>query len=217
MPGQLDLRKTAVLIIDPQNDFLSEGGAVWDLVGKGVKETKVVEHLVELKKAAKEVGVPIFYSPHYYTDDEFKKWQHLNPIDKLMFDRKMFRKGTWGAEFHPQLAPDENTFLLAAHKGLSNFWTGDSNIQLRQRGIQNIILAGMSANLCVESHLRDATEHSFDVIVVKDATTGAGPEATQAAYTNYGFIATEVLNTEDVVRRLKEAAQISRKELEALA
>jgi nicotinamidase-related amidase len=205
MGAKLDPKSTAVLIIDPLNDFLSEGGVAWDLVGKGVKETKVVEHLVDLKKTANEVNVPVFYSPHYYTENEFKSWKHLNPIDNIMFERKMFKKGTWGADFHPQLQPDENTFVLAPHKGLSNFWTGDTNIQLTQRGIQTIILAGMSANLCVESHLRDAVEHGFDIITIKDATTGAGPEATQAAYTNYGFIANEVTTTEDIVKRLKES------------
>jgi nicotinamidase-related amidase len=202
--SKLDLKKTALVIVDPQNDFLSEGGVVWDLVGKGVTETKVVEHLIKLKKTAKEVGIPVFYSPHYYSDEEFKSWMHLNPIDKMMFDRKMFRKGTWGAEFHPQLQPDENTIVLAPHKALSNFWTGDIAIQLRQRNLQTIILGGMSANLCVESHLRDAIEHGFDVIVVKDATTGPGPDATKAAYTNYGFIANEVVTTDEIVRRLKE-------------
>ncbi len=97
----IDTKSTAVLIIDPQNDFLSEGGAVWDLVGKGVRETKVVEHLIEITKTAKEAGIPVFYSLHYYTDDEYENWTHLNPIDKLMFERKMFRVGTWGADFHP--------------------------------------------------------------------------------------------------------------------
>jgi len=203
MSSKIDRNKTALLIIDPQNDFLSEGGVVWDLVGKGVKDTKVVENLVELKKTAREVGIPVFYSPHYYTENEFKTWKYLNPIDKLMFERKMFNKGTWGADFHPDLQPDANTFVLAPHKGLSNFWTGDTNIQLRQRGIQTVILDGMSANLCVESHLRDAVEHGFDVIAIKDATTGAGPEATQAAYTNYGFIANEVTTTGEIVNRLK--------------
>jgi nicotinamidase-related amidase len=203
--SKLDLTKTALLIVDPQNDFLSEGGVVWDLVGKGVKETQVVEHLVELKKTAKEVGIPVFYSPHYYSDEEFKNWTHLNPIDKLMFDRKMFQKGTWGAEFHSQLKPDENTIVLAPHKALSNFWTGDIAIQLRQRNLQSIILAGMSANLCVESHLRDAIEHGFDVMVVKDATTGPGIDATKAAYTNYGFIANEIVMTSDIVKRLKQS------------
>ncbi|AKB25571.1 Isochorismatase [Methanosarcina sp. MTP4] len=196
-----------MLIIDPQNDFLSEGGVVWDLVGEGVKENHVVEHLVQLKQTAKEIGIPVVYSPHYYSDEEFSSWSHLNPIDRLMFDRKMFRKGTWGAEFHPQLQPDENTIVLSPHKALSNFWSGDVQIQLRQRNIQTIILAGMSANLCVESHLRDAIEHGFDVLVVKDATTGPGKEATQAAYVNYGLIANEVVTTEKIIHRLEQAAE----------
>jgi nicotinamidase-related amidase len=204
-----DTSRTALLIIDPQNDFLSEGGVVWDLVGEGVKDTKVVEHLVELRKAAKDAGMPVFYCPHYYNDDEFATWKHLNPIDKLMFDRKMFRSGSWGAEFHPDLLPDDNTFVLAPHKTLSGFWTSDIGIQFRQRNIDTIILAGMSANLCVESHLRDAEENGFEVLAVADATTGPGPEATQAAMVNYSLIANEVVTTDEITRRLREAAAVA--------
>lgn len=200
--SHLDRSRTAVLIIDPQNDFLSEGGVAWPLVGDGVKNTKVVEHLVELRSAAKKAGVPVFYCPHYYNDNEFATWKHLNPIDKMMFDGKMFHIGTWGAEFHPDLVPDDNTFVLAPHKGLSGFWAGDVSIQLRQRDIDTIVLAGMSANLCVESNLRDAVENGFEVLVVKDATTGPGPEATQAAMVNYGLIANEVVTTDEITQRL---------------
>jgi nicotinamidase-related amidase len=206
--SKLDPSRTALVIIDPQNDFLSEGGVVWDLVGDGVKNTKVVEHLTELRKAAKETGIPVFYSPHYYSDNEFATWKHLNPIDKMMFDRKMFRTPGWGAEFHPQLTPDDNTFVLASHKNLSGFWTSDISIQLRQRNIDTIILAGMAANLCVESHLRDAEENGFEVLVVKDATTGPGPEATQAAMVNYSLIANEVVTTAEITERLRQAATV---------
>ena len=206
--SNLNTSRTALLIIDPQNDFLSEGGVAWDLVGDGVKSTKVVEHLVELREAAKKAGMPVFYCPHYYSDNEFATWKHLNPIDKLMFDRKMFLKPGWGSDFHPDLEPDGNTYVLSPHKALSGFWAGDIAIQFRQRGIDTIILAGMSANLCVESHLRDAEENGFEVLVVKDATTGPGPEATQAAMVNYGLIANEVVTTDDITGRLREAAAV---------
>ena len=202
--SKLDLSRTALVIIDPQNDFLSEGGVAWDLVGDIVQENQVVPHLIQLREAAKEAGIPVLYSPHYYTDNEFNSWSRLNPIDKLMFDRKMFRRPGWGSEFHPQLTPDENTFVLSPHKALSGFWAGDIVIQLRQRNIDTIILAGMAANLCVESHLRDAEENGFEVIVVKDGTAGPGPEATQAAYVNYSLIANEVVMTEEIVGRLKK-------------
>ena len=201
MPN-LDSSRTALLIIDPQNDFLSEGGVAWGLVGDGVKNTKVVEHLVALRQAAKNARIPVFYCPHYYNDNEFSTWKHLNPIDQMMFEGKMFHKGTWGAEFHPDLVPDDNTFVLAPHKALSGFWSGDIGIQFRQRNIDTIVLAGMSANLCVESHLRDAQENGFEVLVVKDATTGPGPDATQAAMVNYGLIANEVVTTDEITGRM---------------
>ena len=205
---KIDLASTAVLIIDPQNDFLSEDGAVWDLIGAEVKKYKVVEKLQALKQVAKEVRIPVFYSPHYYTEDEYKNWKHLNFVEKVMFERKMFNKGTWGSDFHPDLKPDENTIVLSPHKGLSNFATGDINTQLRQRNIKTLIIAGMSANLCVESHVRDAAENAFDVITVKDATAGAGEDATQAAHTNFGFLSDEVVTADEIVSRLRESVPL---------
>ena len=203
---KFDPKSTALLIIDPQNDFLSEGGAVWDLVGSEVQKYNVVEKLKQLRKAANEMGISVFYSPHYYSENEYQNWKHLNFVEKVMFERKMFTKGKWGAEFHSELKPDENTIVLSPHKGLSNFVTGDINTQLRQRDIKTLIIAGMSANLCVESHVRDASEHAFDVITVKDATAGAGEDATQAAHTNFGFLSEEVVTTDEIVQRMQKLA-----------
>ena len=205
---KLDLKSTAILIIDPQNDFVSEGGAVWDLVGSEVQKYNVVEKLKQLRQTAKKVGIPVFYSPHTYTENEYKTWKHLNFIDKVMFERKMFNKGTWGEDWHSELKPDENTIVLSPHKGLSNFHTGDINTQLRQRDIKTLIIAGMSANLCVESHVRDAAEHAFNVITVKDATAGAGEAATQAAHTNFEFLSDEVVTTAEIVERLQKSSPI---------
>ncbi|MGI9566295.1 MAG: cysteine hydrolase family protein [Nitrosopumilus sp.] len=199
----IDLATTAVLIIDPQNDFLSEGGAVWDLVGSEVQKNNVVEKLQRIIQTAKNLKVPVVYSPHYYTEEEYENWKHLNFVDRVMFERKMFHKGTWGAEFHSELKSDENTIVLSPHKGLSNFATGDINIQLRQRNIKTLIIAGMSANLCVESHVRDAAEHAFDVITIKDATAGPGEAATQAALTNFEFLSDKVMTTDEIVTALE--------------
>lgn len=204
----LDLKSTALLIIDPQNDFLSEGGAVWDLVGNEVKKYNIVEKLQMLLEAAKKRGMPVFFSPHYYTENEYSSWEHLNFVDKVMFERKMFNKGTWGADFLTELKPDEKVFVLSPHKGLSNFVTGDINTQLRQRDIKTLIIAGMSANLCVESHVRDAAEHAFNVITVKDATAGAGEAATQAAHTNFEFLSDQVVTTQEIVKKIEESVHL---------
>lgn len=198
----IDLSRTAIFITDPQNDFISEGGAGWPIVGKSVKENKVVERLVKLKEAAKEIGILVFYSRHMYTKKDYEHWSSLNGIDKIMFGNNMFIEGTWGYDFHPDLKPDENTVVLNPHKGLSNFWTGDAALQLRQYGIDTLIMTGMVANMCVESHARDAIENGFDLIIVADATASASDETLQAAHINYEFLAHEVVTTDEIVKRL---------------
>jgi len=198
--GSIDSSSTALLVIDPQNDFLSESGVVWDLVGEGVVKNQVVDKLSKLIAKAKESGVEVFYSPHYY-DKEFDAWKDNNPIDSLMFERKMFDRNSSGSDFHPDLTPDDATIVCAPHKNLSGFHTSDVDIQLRKRGIKTIYLCGMSANLCVESHMRDAEEKGYQVIVINDATAAPGDAAYEAALVNYGFIAHESITAEEALSR----------------
>jgi len=202
---EIDLATTALFVTDPQNDFLSEKSPLWEVVGPTVTKNQVVEKEKKLKALAKEIGIPVFYSTHMYTPKDFEDWKSLNGIDKIMFENKMFLKGTWGHDYHPELKPDSNTVVMNPHKGLSNFWTGDAVIQLRQYGIETIILYGMSANMCIESHARDAIENGFDLIIVADATAAAGEAAYEAALTNFEFLAHEVVTTEQIIKRLKSA------------
>jgi len=201
----IDSERTAVLITDPQIDFLKPESVVWDKVGETVEENGVVEKLVTLREAAREGDVPVIYSPHYYRDAEYDSWEHLNTIDQIMFDTRMFDVDGEGSDWVPELVPDDNTFVLSPHKQLSGFWSNDVQVQLRQRGIDTLVLAGMSANLCVESHLRDAVENGFEVAVVTDATAAAGRDALEAARTNYGFIAHETVTTDEAADRLAAA------------
>ncbi len=198
--SQIDSSNTALLVIDPQNDFLAETGVVWDLVGEGVVKNQVVDKLSKLIAKAKESGVNVFYSPHYY-DKEFDAWKDNNPIDSLMFERKMFDRNSSGSDFHPDLTPDDSTIICAPHKNLSGFHTSDVDIQLRKRGINTIYLCGMSANLCVESHMRDAEERGYKVIVINDATAAPGDAAYEAALVNYGLIAHESITAEEALSR----------------
>jgi nicotinamidase-related amidase len=204
---KIDLSKTALFVTDPQNDFLSEESPAWGLVGPTVTKHKVVEKEKKLKALAKELGIPVFYSTHMYTPQDFENWKSLNGIDKIMFENKMFAEGTWGHDYHPELKPDSNTIVMNPHKGLSNFWTGDAAIQLRQYGIETVIMYGMSANMCVESHARDAIENGFDVVIIADATAAAGDAAYEAALTNYEFLAHEVVTTKQIIERLKAARE----------
>ncbi len=207
---------TAVLVTDPQNDFLSERGVTWQLVGDSVRENKTVENIERLIQAAKSNGYEVFISPHYYYPTDHG-WKFEGTLEKVMHDINMFdRKGTlslegfigsgadWLERYKP-LIEDGKTVVASPHKvyGPEN---NDVMLQLRKRNIGKVILAGMSANLCVESHMRELLERGFEVAVVKDATAGARhPElgdGYQAALVNFGYMANEVVTTEEIVNRL---------------
>jgi len=201
----IDPQDTVLLFTDPQVDALKPEGVMWDKVGDTVEENDVVEKLAKLKEAANEGGLPVFYSPHYYNDDEFESWENLNPIDQQMFDARMYDIEGEGSDIIAELEPDDNTFVLSSHKHLSGFWTNDIQAQFTKRGIDTIVLAGMFANLCVESHLRDAVENGFEVLVVNDATGAPGKEMVEAAQTNYEMVAHETAEADEVTSRLTEA------------
>lgn len=203
----IDAATTAVLFTDPQIDLLTSESVVWDMIGETVEENAVVDKLVGLRDAAREGNVAVFYSVQEFTDAEFGCTTPDTGIGTMMADRRMFNVEGHGSDFPPELVPDDNTFVCSPHKGLSGFWSSDLDIQLRQRDIDSIVLAGMGANLCVESHLRDAVENGYEVLAVTDATAAPGQDALEAALINFEFIAHETATTDTVVDRLVNASE----------
>jgi nicotinamidase-related amidase len=217
-PG-LDLRKghVAIVVTDPQNDFLSPQGVTWSVVGQNVTDNNTVENLSKLFAAAKEQGIPVFVSPHYYYPHDHK-WKFEGALERLMHDIKMFdRHGPLdtakfegsGADWLEQYKPyinDGQTVVCSPHKVFGPE-SNDLILQLRKRGIDQVILAGMSANLCVESHLRELLEQGYEVAVVGDATAAAqipGYDGYEAAITNFRFLASDLWSTGEAVQRLLE-------------
>lgn len=210
---------TALVITDPLNDFLSPEGVVWGMVGESVTENNTVANIEALFQAAKEGGVPVFISPHYYFPTDHR-WKFEGTLEKAMHDIGMFdRRGALdlggfegsGADFLEQFKPyieDGDTIIASPHK-VYGPETNDLVLQLRKRGVDSVFLGGMSANLCVEAHMRELLEQGFDVTVVKDATAGAvTPELGDgyaAALTNYTFIANAVVTTEEATEALRSA------------
>jgi nicotinamidase-related amidase len=212
-----DRTDTALVVIDPQNDVLSEKGVSWGLVGASVRENNTVENLYRLFKAAKDRDFGVFISPHYlYPHDH--AWRFGGAVEKSMLAEKEFFRpdplgvegfagsgADWLARYKPFIE-DGKTVVVSPHK----VWgpqTNDLVLQLRKRGLGRVILAGMLANLCVESHLRELIEQGFEVAVVKDAT--AGPrhptlgDGYKAALVNYGYLAQAVLTTDDAVKAMR--------------
>jgi nicotinamidase-related amidase len=213
---KLDLERTAVVITDPQNDFLSPEGATWGLVGKSVTENKTVEHIADLFKAAKANNIPVFVSPHYYYPTD-KGWQFGGTIENVMHKINMFNRsgalslegfegsGADWLEVYKPFINDGHTIVTNPHK-VYGPESNDLALQMRKRKIDTVILAGMSANLCTEAHMRELLEQGFEVIVVKDATAAAQSpdlgDGYASALVNFGFMANEVVTTEEIVNRI---------------
>lgn len=208
--------RTALLITDPQNDFLSPKGVAWGVVGKNVIANDTVKHIDQLFKAAKKVDMPVFVSPHYYYPHDHN-WEFEGTLENLMHKIGMFdRKAPLstkdfigsGADWLPQYKryiEDGKTVVTSPHK-VYGPETNDLVLQLRKRGIDKVIIAGMSANLCTESHMRELGEQGFEVMVVTDATAAAqlpGLDGYQAALTNFRMIASHVADTKETVKTIK--------------
>ena len=216
-PSEMELvhSKVALVVTDPQVDFLQEGGVAWDLVKKTAEELGTVEHIGQLLKAAKEADIVVAVSPHYYFPWDHK-WKFEGALEKVMHKIKMFdrdnpyelKEGS-GADFMPQYKEhiqDGETIICSPHK-MYGPQQNDLVLQLQKRGVTQVILAGMSANLCVEAHLRELLERGFEVAVVRDATAAAiVPEGDgyHSALINFRFLANAVWWTKDVVAMLKK-------------
>ncbi len=215
-PGmKIDAKRTALVITDPQVDFLSPKGVAWGVVGQNVKDTNTVENLEKLMKAAKKNGIPVFVSPHYYFPHDHK-WQFEGALEALMHKIAMFdRKDALslknfdgsGADWLPrykEYIEDGKTVVTSPHK-LYGPEQNDLALQLRKQGIDKVILAGMSANLCVEAHMRELLEQGFEIAVVKDATAAAvlpGLNGYEAALVNFRMIANAVWTTKQTVKKI---------------
>ena len=212
--------RTALVLTDPQNDFLSPKGATWGVVGESVTENNTIANIESLLKTAKATNIPVFISPHYYYPTD-KGWKFEGALEVLMHKINMFdRAGPLslegfegsGADFLQLYKPyieDGKTVITSPHK-VYGPEANDLVLQLRKRKIDKVILAGMSANLCVESHLRELLEQGFEIAVVTDGTAAAiVPEGDgyKAALVNFRFIANDLWTTKEATQKMKEFAK----------
>ncbi|PZC45425.1 MAG: Nicotinamidase-related amidase [Chloroflexi bacterium] len=213
----VNAQDTALVITDPQNDFLSESGVTWELVGDSVKENGTVEHLEQLFKAAKANAFDVFISPHYYYPTDHG-WKFGGTVENLMHEIHMFDRsgplnmdgfkgsGADWLDVLSQYIDDGKTIIASPHK-VYGPESNDLALQLRKRGKSKVILGGMSANLCVEAHLRELLEQGFEVTVVKDATAGARHpdlgDGYLAALANFGYLANGVITAEEAVKAMQ--------------
>lgn len=201
--------QTALLVIDPVNDFLSEGGAAWDLTKSTVQMHDVVGNLRRAIDGAREQGVPVIFGPMAYTEEDYadEELQRRTGINRIMFERKMFLAGSWGADFHPDLRPQAQDVVLLPHKGTDVLET-DLPDHLQRMGVTHLVIAGMTANLCCESTGRHAAEEGYDVTYISDAIGSESiPSYEAAIHLNYPLIGNGVMEVDEFFAALDAPGQ----------
>jgi nicotinamidase-related amidase len=192
---------TGLLLIDPYNDFISEGGKIWDRI-KGVAEANdCIPHMLQLLTTARKAGVRVFYAMHRrYRPGDYETWKHIAPIQKAAWSRKSFEYGTWGGEFRAEFAPQSGDMVAQEHWCSSGFANTDLDLLLKRHGMQRLIVAGLIAHTCMEATVRFAAELGYETTVVKDATADYSDAHMHAAldvnlpnYANAIVTANEVL------------------------
>ena len=208
--------RTAILITDPQIDFLSPDGVTWEVVGTSVTENNTVANIERLFQIAEANNIPVFVSPHYYYPHDHT-WKFEGALEALMHNINMFDRvdplsvegfENSGADFMPQYKKYiANATVVGPHK-VYGPETNDLVLQLRKQGIDKVVIGGMSANLCVEAHMRELLEQGFEVAVIKDATAAAilpGLDGYQAAVVNFRMISSHVYTTDEFEDSLKSS------------
>jgi len=196
--------RTALLLVDPYNDFLSEGGKLYGLIKETAEQVDLFTNLRTILAAVRNAGVQVFIVPHHrYREGDYEQWQHLSPMQQAAKDSKVFAAGSWGGEWHPEFGPKPGDVIVKEHWAQSGFANTDLDEQLKQHGIQKLILVGMTANTCIESTARFGMELGYHVTLVRDATAAFSVEALHVAHdVNASMFAHAVLTTSEVIEQL---------------
>jgi nicotinamidase-related amidase len=198
---------TALLFVDPYNDFLAEGGKLWPMAAGVAAEVGLLDNLRRIVRAVRAAGIPVFVVPHHrFAPDDFQGWQRVTPYQLGTVQAQPFARGTWGGEWHPDFAPQPGDTVVGEHWGSSGFANTDLDYRLKQRGVADVILIGLLANTCVEGTARFAAELGYRVTLVKDATAAPSAQHMHAAHALNGpTFAQHILTTDELLGALEGA------------
>jgi nicotinamidase-related amidase len=206
MTATYSAERTGLLIVDPYNDFMSEGGKLFNAIKATADASGMFGNLRKIIPAARAAGIQVFIVPHHRSHHgDFDGWQHINMFQKAGLPTKAFEVGSWGGEFNPEFGPQPGDVVIKEHWAQSGFANTDLDAQLKQHGIQKIILVGLIANSCIESTARFGMELGYHVTLVTDATAAFSAEGMQAAATNAPMFAHAIYSTAELLEQLPVA------------
>lgn len=201
------LERTALLLVDPYNDFLSEGGKAHARLKPVADEVGLLDNLRRLDRAVRNAGVQVAIVPHRrWEAGDYEDWDHPNPTQRRIMDGHYFARGEWGGEWHPDFVPKPGDIVASEHWAQSGFANTDLDMKLKQRGITHVIVVGLLANTCIESTARYAMELGYHVTLVRDATAAVGREQMHAAHeVNGPTFAHSILTTSALIASLESS------------
>jgi len=209
-----DKRIAALLVVDPYNDFISEGGKIWPRIKAVAEANNCVPHMLEVLQAARKAKLRVFYAMHHrYRPGDYETWRYIAPIQRAAWRNKSFEYGTWGSEIRAEFAPQRGEIVALEHWCSSGFANTDLDLQLKKQGIHQLIVIGMIAHTCIEATVRFAVELGYEVTVVKDETADYSDEMMHTALDiNMPNYASAIVTTSEIVASISatnvmEAAQ----------
>jgi nicotinamidase-related amidase len=201
--GTYTAHRTGLLVVDPYNDFMTKGGKLFDAIKETADVSGMFGNLRKILSKVRSANIQVFILPHHRSHShDFDNWQHINMFQKAGLPTKAFEVGTWGGEFNPEFGPRDGDVVVKEHWAQSGFANTDLDLQLKQHGIQKIILVGAIANSCIESTGRYGMELGYHVTLVKDATAAFSAAGMKAAETNAPMFAHAILTTEELLKLL---------------
>ncbi|MDR3485661.1 MAG: cysteine hydrolase [Bradyrhizobium sp.] len=202
-----DRELTALLVIDPYNDFISEGGKLWGRIRAVAEANGCVPHMLQVLNAAREAKLRVFYAMHHrYRPGDYETWKNIAPVQKAAWKNKTFEFGTWGGEMHPGFEPRPDEIVATEHWCSSGFANTDLDLQLKKHGIQRLIVMGLIAHTCLEATVRFAAELGYEVTVIRDATADFSDREMHAALdVNIPSYATAIVTANDVIDLMPSA------------
>ena len=191
---------TALLVIDPYNDFISEGGKLWNRVKAIAEANGCVPNMAQVLSAARKAGLRVFYALHHrYRPGDYDTWKYVAPIQKAARSSKVFEYGTWGGEIRSEFTPQAGDIVALEHWGSSGFANTDLDLQLKKHGIHQLIVIGLIAHTCVEATVRFAMELGYEVTMVRDATADYSDKEMHAALdVNLPNYANAIVTTDEI-------------------
>jgi nicotinamidase-related amidase len=206
----IDPARTAVVLVEYQNDFTTDGGALHGAVKDVMDETGMLENSRRLVEEARGAGATIIHAPISFAPGyrELGKPEKVYGILKGVIDSNAFVKGSWGAEICDEMAPGEGDIIVEGKRGLDTFATTNLDFILRSRDVDTVVLGGFLTNCCVESTMRTAYEKGYDVITLTDCTAATSSEEQQAAVSQDYPMFSQPMTSDEVAGALQGAGAV---------